>query len=67
MSFTYKFSIWNNQTEHYDFARNFDEAVDLCEIIYGFKGENWEDIKKSSNFNRIKEALDVVGIECEVK
>lgn len=60
------FSLWNEETGHYDYAQNFDEALKICEIIYEVTGEDWEEVKNSNDLYRIELYMSERGYEAEV-
>jgi hypothetical protein len=62
----FEFSLWNDDTEHYDYAQNFSEAVTICEIIYGVTGAEWKEVKESNDLYRIELYMSERGYEAEV-
>lgn len=64
--FVRKFCFWNESSEHYEYANTFFEAIEYCEIAYGFKDLEWLIIKESNDFNMLVEYLECFGIEVEM-
>lgn len=61
-----EFSIWNTATEHYDFAKDFDEAIVICELLYSVNGSEWDSVKKSNDLYLIESYMNERGYEAEV-
>lgn len=64
--FIRKFSFWNERTDHYEYTDDFDEAIDFCEIAYGFEDSEWVEVKNSKDFYKLAEFLESKGIETEI-
>lgn len=60
------FSLYNDGTEHYDYAQSFEQALTICEIIYNVKGEEWELVKESNDLFQIEMYMHERGYEAEV-
>ena len=63
--FIRKISIWNEETEHYEFTNDFNEAILICEAVYNFNDSEWINVKESNDFYVLKKYLTTKGIEVE--
>lgn len=61
------FTLFNDDTQHYDFADSFDEAISLCEFIYNVKGDEWDQVKLSNDLFQIEMYMCERGYEAEVE
>lgn len=52
-----------NMIIKFDFSTsNFNHAVDVCEVAFGYEGEAWELVKNSGSMEELAEFLEADGV-----
>mgnify|MGYP001304102723 CR=1 FL=1 len=61
-----EFSLRNDDAQHHHYAKDFNEAVNLCETICSVSGEEWEEVKDSNDIYQIEMYMRERGYKAEV-